>query len=59
LEARGAEHLIHHHLEVVAGVPVAVEVDGAGGLEHAVHLNRAVLHPVHIDLDAALPPVLE
>ncbi len=36
-----------------------MEVDGARRLEHAVHLADALLHPVHVDLDAPFPAVLE
>lgn len=44
---------------MTVGVPVAVQVQRAGRLEDAVHLNRAFAHPARIDVDAALPAVLE
>lgn len=54
-----AEYLVHHHLEIVRGVPIAMQVEGTRVLEDAVHLHYAFLHPVDVNLDAALPAVLE
>ena len=40
----GAEHGVHHHLDVVAGGGVAVEIDAAGGFEEAVDFQQADAH---------------
>ena len=39
-----AEYLVEHYLQVVAGGGVAVQVQGAGGLEHPVQLYQAGGH---------------
>lgn len=36
-----------------------MQVEGTRVLEDAVHLHYAFLHPVDVNLDAALPAVLE
>lgn len=43
-----AEDLVEHHLDVMAGVPVAVIIEAAGFLEHAVQLEAARAHVVDV-----------
>ena len=45
-----AENLVEHHLDVVAGVPVAVVVEAAGLLEHAGQFDAARAHEVDVGL---------
>ena len=54
-----AEHVIHHDLEVVTRVPVAVEIDGSSLLEDPSDLHNPLAHPLDVDLDTARPTVFE
>ena len=58
-EPISAENVVQHHSEVRVGVPVAMQVERASGLKDSVHLDSAFAHPARIDMDAALPAVLE
>ena len=40
-------------------MPIAVQVERARWLEDAVQLDHSLLHPVHVDVNATLPAVLE
>src|SRR6202022_532024 len=53
------EHAVEHRLQVMRGMGVAVEVEGAGRLQDATHLQYALVHPVDIDVHPAFPAVLE
>ena len=48
LEVVFPKYLIEHHLDVVAGVPVAVVVEAAGLLEHAGQLDATRAHVVDV-----------
>ena len=43
-----AENLVEHHLDVVAGVPVAVVIKAAGLFEDAGELHAARAHVVNV-----------
>ena len=58
-EIRIPKNLVHLHLDVVAGVPVAMHVNGPGGLEYALHLNQTGIEPDEITVQAALPNIVE
>ena len=45
-----AENLVEHEFDVVAGMPIAVIVEAASFLEHAMQLDAAQPHVVDIDL---------
>ena len=45
--------------DVCVGVPIAMEEDGAGGFEDAVHFLNAVFQPADVVVDAARELVLE
>ena len=46
------EGLVEHHLDVVGGVPVAVIVEGAGGLKNTAQLDTAGAHEINVGLGA-------
>ncbi len=54
-----SKDLIHLDLDVVRGVPVAVDVDRAAGLEQALHLVETGVEPDQVAVEAALPDVGE
>jgi hypothetical protein len=45
-----AENLVEHDFDVVAGVPVAVVIEAAGFLEHAVQFDAARAHVLDVGL---------
>jgi hypothetical protein len=58
LELPLPENLVEHDLDVVASVPIAVVVEGAGGFEDAVEFEAAGTHEFDVGL-GALVAVLE
>ena len=59
LETVNSENLVHLHLYVMAGVPVAVDVDTAGFLKEAFHLVKARVKPDEVAWHPAFPNVGE
>ena len=57
-----AENLVEHHLDVMAGVPVAVVIKAAGLFEDAGHLRATRPHVVNVSLvdswRSSKPPLL-
>src|SRR5260370_11610870 len=58
-EVLRSKDCIHHHLEIVAGGWVAMQIHRAIWCKHAMHLHEPVAHPFDVDLDSASPAVLE
>ena len=54
-----SKNLIHFHLDIVTGVPVAMDVDRAGIFEDAFHFVQAGVEPDKVAVQAALPDVVE
>ena len=52
-----SENLIEHHLDVMAGVPIAVEVKAAGLFENARQLDAAGPHELDVSLRGFMPVV--
>ena len=51
------KNLIKHHLDVVAGVPIAVIVKAAGLLENTRQLNAAGPHELDVGLRRFMPVI--
>ena len=49
------ENLVEHDFDVVAGVPVAVVIEAAGFLEHAVQLDATRAHVLDVSLGRFMP----
>ena len=57
LEIVFPEDLVQHHLDVMAGVPIAVEVKAAGLFENARQLDAAGPHELDVSLRGFMPVV--
>jgi hypothetical protein len=53
------ENLIHLHLDIVAGVPVAVDIDAARLFQQPFHLVQAGVEPNQVAWHPAFPNVGE
>ncbi len=58
-EVPSAKYSVHHHLQIVGRMPVTMEVNRACVLQHSATLSKPPSHPVYVDIDSTLPPILE